>query len=257
MKNCTTYFLLILIFLSCNKTTEKVLIHECGETSSSYNLIKWNISDKDNRLALRETVDRKGRVIKLEYLVNYNGGYLCYLPDVVEYEYEKNKIIEKLFKNGNEMEATECEMPYKTIYFLNKNYIEKVENFFKFDTINFSKKEITEIKKYIPEHRILICNDTTNSEVEFYYHSYAKMNGIYPTNKNYKYDPSNYYYGDEPEAESIVNGIKKLTPTTYNRNYGGFDYVRIHLELLKLVLKPKINAYQPSTDGYTIPLPTI
>lgn len=210
MKNFTTYFLLIFTLLSCNKTTEKVLIHECGETSSSYNLIKWNITDKDNRLALKETVDRKGRVTKLEYLVNQNGGSLCYLPDVVEYEYEKNKIIEKLYKNGIEMEATECEMPYKTIYHLNKNYIEKVETFFKFDTINFSKGEITEIKKYIPEHRILICNDTTNSEVEFYYHSYAKMNGIYPTNKNYKYDQNNYYYGDEPEAESIVNGIKKL-----------------------------------------------
>jgi hypothetical protein len=29
----------------------------------------------------------------------------------------------------------------------------------------------------------------------------------------------------------------------YNRNYGGFDYVRIHSELLTSVLKPKINAY--------------
>ena len=36
------------------------------------------------------------------------------------------------------------------------------------------------------------------------------MNGIYPTNKHYKYDSENYYYGDEPEAESIINGIKKL-----------------------------------------------
>ena len=28
----------------------------------------------------------------------------------------------------------------------------------------------------------------------------------------------------------------------YNRNYGGFDYVRIHSELLKPVLNPKIIA---------------
>ena len=27
----------------------------------------------------------------------------------------------------------------------------------------------------------------------------------------------------------------------YNRNYGGFDYVRIHSELLKPVLNRKIN----------------
>ena len=28
-------------------------------------------------------------------------------------------------------------------------------------------------------------------------------------------------------------------PTMYNRNYGGFDYVRIHSELLTLVLNRK------------------
>ena len=40
----------------------------------------------------------------------------------------------------------------------------------------------------------------------------------------------------------------------YNRNYGGFDYVRIHEELLKPVLKRKVCVYQPVTDGYTRPL---
>ena len=31
--------------------------------------------------------------------------------------------------------------------------------------------------------------------------------------------------------------LDKVLPTTmYNRNYGGFDYVRIHSELLKAVL---------------------
>jgi hypothetical protein len=29
---------------------------------------------------------------------------------------------------------------------------------------------------------------------------------------------------------------KTLQPTMYNRNYGGFDYVRIHSELLTYVL---------------------
>ena len=40
----------------------------------------------------------------------------------------------------------------------------------------------------------------------------------------------------------------------YNRNYGGFDYVRIHSELLRLVFNPKIIANLPVTDGYTRPL---
>jgi len=100
-------------------------------------------------------------------------------------------------------------MPFKTIYHLNNNYISRTETFRKFDTINFSKNELAELKKYVSEYELNICNDSTNTEIEFYYHSFAKMNGVYPTNKDYKYDP-NYYYGDIPENKSIINGIKKI-----------------------------------------------
>ena len=37
----------------------------------------------------------------------------------------------------------------------------------------------------------------------------------------------------------------------YNRNYGGFDYVRIHYVIAKVVVKPKALAYLAVTDGYT------
>ena len=40
----------------------------------------------------------------------------------------------------------------------------------------------------------------------------------------------------------------------YNRNYGGFDYVRIHSELLTSVLNQKNLNFNPVTDGYTRPL---
>ena len=43
----------------------------------------------------------------------------------------------------------------------------------------------------------------------------------------------------------------------YNRNYGGFDYVRIYSELLKSVLNRKVCVYKPVTDGYTRTLPAI
>ena len=43
----------------------------------------------------------------------------------------------------------------------------------------------------------------------------------------------------------------------YNRNYGGFDYVRIHSELLTSVLNRKTVTLKPVTDGYTRPLTTI
>ena len=38
---------------------------------------------------------------------------------------------------------------------------------------------------------------------------------------------------------------KKLRTTMYNRNYGGFDYVRIHSELQALVLNRKSTYINP------------
>ena len=40
----------------------------------------------------------------------------------------------------------------------------------------------------------------------------------------------------------------------YNRNYGGFDYVRIHSELLKSVPRLKFFAKFVRNCGYTRPL---
>jgi len=212
MKNLINIILILFFVASCNSQNEKVLIHEFSPTASSWNVEKWNSDKKLTGYQIRESVDSKNRVVKLEFMKNGKvlENRLCYLPTVVEYEYQAEKIIENLYANGERMEATECEMPYKTVYHLKNNYIEKVERFSKFDTINFSKEEITELKKYVPEYNLTVCNDSMNCEIEFYYHSFAKMDGIYPVNKNYKYDSENYYYGDEPEAETILNGIKKL-----------------------------------------------
>ena len=211
MKKNKVYFLLLFMFFSCSNTTEKVLIHEFTPTASRWNIINWNSINKKNQFQVRETIDSKNRVIKLEFLKNDKEieNALCYLPTLVKYEYLPNKIIENLFTNGAKMDATECEMPFKTIYHLKNNYITKVENFRKFDTINFSKNEIAELKKYISEYELIICNDNTNIEIDFYYQSFTKMNGIFPTNKNYKYEP-HFNLGDEPESESVKKGIKKL-----------------------------------------------
>jgi hypothetical protein len=56
----------------------------------------------------------------------------------------------------------------------------------------------------------------------------------------------------EEVFELGVNGValkerknKKLMPTMHNRNYGGFDYVRIHSELLTPVLNRKLMCFNP------------
>lgn len=40
----------------------------------------------------------------------------------------------------------------------------------------------------------------------------------------------------------------------YNRNYDGFDYIRIHTELLNIGFNQKKHNTKPITDGYTKPL---
>ena len=51
-----------------------------------------------------------------------------------------------------------------------------------------------------------------------------------------------------------VEKNKKRITTMYNRNYGGFDYVRIHSELLKSVPRLKFFAKFVRNCGYTRPL---
>lgn len=195
-----------------NSQNERILFHEFSPTASSWNVEKWNIDEKTSGYLIRETVDSKNRVIKLEFLKDKKviTNRICYLPTVVEYQYYSDKIIEKLYINGKPMEATECEMHYKAVYHLKNNFLEKIEIFRKFDTVNNSDKEIIELKEYTPEYSLINCEDDSNYEIEFYYHSFSKMDEIYPVNRNYKYNSEHYYYGDEPEAESIINGIERL-----------------------------------------------
>ncbi|AEL25696.1 hypothetical protein Cycma_1948 [Cyclobacterium marinum DSM 745] len=38
---------------------------------------------------------------------------------------------------------------------------------------------------------------------------------------------------------------QKLLPTMYNRNYGGFDYARIHSKMLTSVINRKLTHINP------------
>ena len=219
--------IVLLVFLSINNvmfSQKKVLFHKYIPTASSWNIEQWNISDTTNvTYALKEVVDNQGRVIELIFLENgkeIDGG-LCYLATRVEYEYQDKKIITRLYIADEPMLATECEMNYMSISHLDKDgYIEKRENFFAFDFSDMDSASIEEIKKYIPEHNVVIPN-TIHSEwgidfimldIDYYSLSYAKMNGIYPISKNYVIKEGDYYYRDEHELEkaSIINGIEKL-----------------------------------------------
>jgi len=202
----------ILFLSSLAYGQKKVIFHEYTPTASRWNIFRWNLTDTTNVIwTLKEIVDKKGRVKELDFLKNGEliDDYLCYLANRVTYEYKKGQIIEKLFQGEQELLATDCEMPYKAIYHLdNHNYILKIEFFAKYDFSGMDSAAIKQWKEWVPEHKIL-TPDSLQLQVDYYYHSYAKMNGIYPVSKNYKL-VEDYYYGDEPEKSSIKNGIEKL-----------------------------------------------
>ena len=194
----------------------KTIFHEYIQTASSWDIIKWNLKDTSNVIwTLKEIIDEKGRVKELNFLENGKiiHGNLCYLANRVTYEYKKGKIIENLFQDEEELVATDCEMPYKSIYYLDSsNYIYKIERFAKYNFSEMDSTEIKQWKEWVPEFSVS-TPDSTQFEIDYYYHSYAKMNGIYPISRNYKF-VKNYYYGDKPEKYSILNGIKKLKKTS-------------------------------------------
>ena len=200
------------LFFSCSHEQRNVLLHSYSPTASNWKIIEWNIRDTVNiRWVLKELVDEKGRVSELQFLKDDKliSNPLCYLANRVTFDYQENKIIARYYHHYDELIANECEMPYKSIYHLEGNYIISIESFFKFDTIHFTNEELQEIKQYIPEHTHYYCNDSVNMEVDYYLHSFAKMDGVYPVNKGYKFVYGHYYYDKEPVNASILKGISK------------------------------------------------
>lgn len=213
MKKKLIYLPIIILIvgnqLSCQ---EKVLFHKYYPTASSWKITDWNVSDRlSNKFIIKETVDTKGRVKELQFLKNGKliPNMLCYVANRVTYEYKKNQIIERFFQNNDTPVSNECEMPYMKIYHLNKNYIKSIETFYKLDTISFSKNEIDYLKTIVPEKVTILCDSTSNSEIEYYYYSYAKNNYKYPTNKGYKFKYGHFYYDEEPVKSSIIRGLER------------------------------------------------
>lgn len=205
-------FIILFILLSkINYSQDKVFFHEYTPTASSWNVIEWNIQDTANVIwAIKETVDPEGRVTELQFLKKGSliSNYLCYLPNRVTYEYIEGQIIETLFSFDQPLTATDCEMNFKAVYHLdNENYINKIEYFSKYDFSGLDSAEIIQWKIWVPEYSF-ITPDSAQLQVAYYYHSYAKMRGLFPVSRNFKL-VEDYYYGDEPEKTSIKNGIKK------------------------------------------------
>ena len=101
--------------------------------------------------------------------------------------------------------------------------------------------ELTEeqAEKFFPQYRTLMSDleDVTKQQ-----HEVMKQIGELSKEKEVdgkKLDNLVKQANDFEKKKIDLNGIKKRATTMYNRNYGGFDYVRIHSELLTPVLNRK------------------
>ncbi|SEH67187.1 hypothetical protein SAMN02927937_00801 [Paenimyroides aquimaris] len=217
MKFFNIRYLFFLAFAINNSYGQKILYHEYLPTASDWDIIEWNTKKNPEKdFILKEYVDDKGRVTALEFLKDNKlfEDYVCYLANKVTFEYYDNKIVEPLYQSNEFPVATDCEMWYKSIYYLNKdNKIESVERYSIYDISNMSSDEIENVKKYFkPEHFIETPETKKMLWVDYYYYSFAKMNSIYPVNEDYVLDVEYFgqeYFTDEPEFPSIKQSLKQ------------------------------------------------
>ena len=217
MKFLNIRYFFFLAFAISNSYGQKILYHEYSPTASDWDVIEWNTKKNPKKdFILKENVDEKGRVTVLEFLYDnkFFEDYVCYLANKVTFEYYDNKIVETLYQSNELPNATDCEMWYKSIYHLNENNeVELVERFSIFDFTDMNSHEIENVKNYFkPEYYIENANSENSLQIEYYYYSFAKMNGIYPASKNYVLDIEyfgNEYFSDEPEFSSLKQALDK------------------------------------------------
>jgi len=177
--------------ISTRKENYNILYHSYNNSASDFHINKWNI-DSINLPAryVIEKVDQKGRVKELKFFKEKSLKYsiLCYLNPWVKFDYPSERIIIAYFLNykGEEDANIECGMPSKITYYLSEDR----------KTIIDSKSEYNLNKEFYIKNgwdktELENLLETLNSEklnsqvVSYFSNSFNKMNGIYPTSKEF------------------------------------------------------------------------
>ncbi|MCH4824561.1 hypothetical protein ML462_15415 [Gramella lutea] len=185
-----SFFLLVVIFLSCNKEEEekRIKYHEIEITASSINLLEKNITNKDNRSYVKEFIDSIGRTKRLEFYnsrgqLDYPGsGY--YGGPIIKYHYEPNSITETAYTSDIDLanDFQTSEVPNQIIYYLNdKNEIDRTVFRYKIE-FNMEKDQLDEIINNLKLYKDLIPNsglETREMDSIFgYQFATARLHGI-------------------------------------------------------------------------------
>lgn len=176
------------------------LYHSYELTASDYKIIRWNIPKDSLHYFdeyIEETVDKNGRVIELKFLKNgkFTKDRLCYLPDIVRFEYPSNNIIivKEYNADGTKLEDEDCPYTdnYKTIYKLDNN------------------KNLIKPKDF--------------TYIGYYLKSFAKLNRVFPINDNFNFQDTEIYNKVEEEdaLKCIIpsNPEKKITEIEFYKSY--------------------------------------
>lgn len=213
MKNINAIVTILLILPIIIYGQSTTLYHEFQPTASGWDVVEWNVKDTSGKTFLiKETVDSSNRVAELQFLCNGNliSDHLCYLPNRVTFEYIENTIVEKAFSGDKPLLGYPCENYHKSIYYLDsQNIIIKIEREAIVEYADSGSSEIRTFEDNFPFHIALYPDSSEFLRLDYYFYSFAKLDGLYPVSKNYNL-AEDYFYGEEPETASIRKGIQYM-----------------------------------------------
>jgi|GEM_PF-5956006 len=186
--------LILLIYPLC-LISQHISYHEFLYTSSSFNIVRWNIS-KDSLMTVpnyvEETTDKKGRVTQLRFLDHGHEikSTLCYLATTVRYKYPNAHTIIALLFWGDARVDAGCDLPYRTIYTIDKDlFITKERSDYDINTVQLkmsaadAKKAIEGLRKEVEEN-----SKERGTSIDCYSLSYSKYKRHYPVSKNHSFE---------------------------------------------------------------------
>ena len=193
------------MFLSRDSKSQnhaRIVTHLTEYTTTDLKIIKLNTETKENESYLRESIDKKGRTIKLEFY-NWNNeldwpGSGFWGGPIIKYKYDERKITETFFWREDEIanDFKYSEVPFRFIYELDEqNNIIDLKSIYKID-FEYEIASLEETIKHLELYKSILDNaDKTNEldkelfdpwyvdKVFGYNYAIGKMNGIHPKKK--------------------------------------------------------------------------
>ena len=197
--------IVLMIFLGCeskSQNQEKVVTHITEYTTTDLKLITLNSEPEKNQSFVKESIDEKGRTIKLEFY-NWNKeldwpGSGFWGGPIIKYKYEERNIIETFFWDDDEIanDFKYSEVPFRFIYILDDdNNLIDLKSIYKID-FEYTIESLDETIKHLELYKSILDNADKENELDKdlfdpwyvenvfgYNYATGKLNGKHPTRK--------------------------------------------------------------------------